>query len=43
MLGKEEDAFALWNTAGLGTQGDVKDVYLAKYTGLNAFDLRWSK
>ena len=43
ILGRDEDAFALWNAAALGTQGSVKDVYLAKYTGLNAFDLRWSK
>jgi hypothetical protein len=43
ILGKEEDAFALWKSASLGTQGSVKDVYLSKYTGLNAFDLRWGK
>ena len=43
LLGRDADASEIWNRAGLGTLGPVKDVYLDKYTGLSALDLRWSK
>lgn len=43
LLGRDVDASEIWSSAGLGTLGPVKDVYLDKYTGLSALDLRWSK
>lgn len=43
LLGHDGKAIELWNRVGLGTLGPVKDVYLDKYTGLSALDLRWSK
>lgn len=43
LLNREEEAASIWNRAKLGTLGPAKDVYLAKYTGLFALDLRWSK
>lgn len=43
LLGRFDEAEKLWNEAGLGTPGPVKEVYLDKYTGLSAFDLRWGK
>jgi hypothetical protein len=43
LLGQDDTAVKLWTDAELGTPGPVKDVYLEKYTGLSAFDLRWGK
>jgi tetratricopeptide (TPR) repeat protein len=43
LLGQDDTAVKLWTDAELGTPGPVKDVYLDKYTGLSAFDLRWGK
>lgn len=43
LLGRIGEAETVWINGGLGTSGPVKDVYLAKYKGLSALDLRWSK